>query len=300
MQRIEIAKDLDFSKIVYGWMNANQWSMSPAQVQERIEYCLEQGITTMDHADIYGGYTCEEIFGKGLSQKPTLRDQIELVSKCGIQLISENRPKTYIKHYNTTYEHIISSAESSLRNLQTSYLDLLLIHRPDPLMVYEEIARAYSDLHRDGKVKTFGVSNFTPWQFEGLQKVCDQKLVTNQVEISLLAPGVFEDGTMDQLRSRDIHPMAWSPLGGGSIFTLDDKTCQRIRSICNQYIEQGVAQSTDQILLAWLNHHPSQIMSVIGTGKTERIKSAAHSVHCHLEHQQWFELYEAARGHPIA
>lgn len=297
--QIKIKEDLDFSRISYGFMNAYQWDLPPRKMLAHIESVIDQGITTFDHADIYGSYTCESHFGNALKLKTSLRDKIQLISKCGIQLISENRSNTYIKHYDTSYQHIIKSVNTSLENLHTDYLDLLLIHRPDPLMRYYEIAEAFYQLSKEGKVRYFGVSNFSVQQYKTLQSYLDLSLATNQIEISLDCLDGFYDGNIDFLSEQKVPPMAWSPLAGGRIFHPEDEKSERIHQKLNELIRQGVAKSSDQILLAWLLHHPVGIIPVIGSGKIERIKSAIESFKVELTTQQWFELWSASTGKPV-
>ena len=280
-------------------MNASDWGLSAKKMLDHIMSIIDLGITTFDHADIYGGYTCESLFGNALKQKSSIRNQIQIISKCGIQLVSENRPKTYVKHYNTTYDHIVSSVENSLKNLHTDYLDVLLIHRPDPIMKYEEIAEAFYQLSKEGKVRYFGVSNFSPQQFRTLQSHLDLSLATNQIEISLECLDAFQNGTLDFLTEQRVPPMAWSPLAGGRIFQPEDERSFRIQSKLQQLISQGIAKSMDQLLLAWLLHHPSGIIPVIGTGKPERIKSAMEAYKIDLSIQQWFDLWSASTGKPV-
>lgn len=297
--QIKIKEDLDFSRITYGFMNANQWGFNAKQMFDHIKQIVDLGITTFDHADIYGSYTCEELFGKALKKKPSLRLEMQLVSKCGIQLVSENRPDTYIKHYNTSYEHIIRSVENSLEKLHTDYLDLLLIHRPDPMMKYEEIAEAFFQLNKEGKVRYFGVSNFSVQQYKALESYLGFELATNQIEISLDCLDSFHDGNIDFFAERKIHPMAWSPLSGGRIFSPEDDRSRRIREKVDEFINKGIAKSTDQVILAWLLNHPVGIIPIIGTGKIERVKSALESYDVQLTIQEWFELWSASTGSKV-
>ncbi len=255
---------------------------------------LDKGITTFDHADIYGGYTCEEAFGPWMKANKNIRDQIQLVTKCGIKLISENRPAHKVKHYDTSYDHIVASAEQSLKNLQTDYIDLLLIHRPDPLMDPEEVARAFSDLQTSGKVRHFGVSNFTTNQFELLARNCDMPLITNQIEISLFHSIPMFDGSLDFLHAKGVNPMAWSPLGGVNNIQ-EALKLHRLKEIATNYgLNEG------DLLLTWLLRHPAGIIPVLGTMKSHRIESAVTSFDTKLDKQDWFEMLELVRGHNVA
>jgi predicted oxidoreductase len=299
MQSRIIAGETAVSPIVAGMMNLAAWNLSTAQTGDFIKQCLDIGVTTFDHADIYGGYTCEEIFGRALAADPGLRPKMQLISKCGIQLLSPNRPNVYVKHYNTSRDHIIASAERSLRNLHTDYLDLLLIHRPDPLMDADAVAEAFSQLREAGKVRHFGVSNFTPWQFDLLASRLDFPLVANQVEFSVMHLEPLHDGVFDQCQRLGVTPMAWSPLGGGAIFHSDEARARRLRDALEQVGEEMGGAGVDQAALAWLMAHPGGVIPVLGTGKIERLERAVAAANMTLTRQQWFTIWEASAGHEV-
>jgi predicted oxidoreductase len=290
-----------FSRVVFGVMKWGVWGhrLNTGQMQSLIEQSVDYGVTTFDHADIYGHYTTEADFGKALQQSPGLRKKIQIVTKCGIKLVTPNRPAHKIKSYDTSKEYILYSAEQSLKQLHTDYIDLFLIHRPSPLMQPDEIAEAFHALKSEGKVKYFGVSNFTPAQFDMLNSRFS--LTTNQIEASLMHAPPFLDGTLDQCLKHNIRPMAWSPLGGGAIFTSpDDPQVQRILPVLEQILERrsdGVRP--DQLLLAWLMKHPSGILPVVGTAKIERLKAAADATAVEMSREEWFELWEAAQGQEV-
>ncbi|KPB04972.1 aldo/keto reductase [Bacillus sp. CHD6a] len=299
MERVQLAEDVSLSRIVHGMWRLNDWGYSREEVVDFIENCLDLGVTSFDHADIYGNYTVEEKFGEALGLKPSLREKIEIVTKCGIKLISSNRPEHKIKYYDTSREHIIQSAERSLRNFQTDYIDVLLIHRPDPMMDPSEVAEAFTQLKREGKVKRFGVSNFAPSQFNLLNSYLEEPLVTNQIEISATHLEHFEKGTIEQCQMDRISPMAWSPLGGGSIFSSTDDNVSRVRSVLEKLQSETGANSMDQVLYAWLLTHPAKIIPIVGSGKLERVKSAVSALNIQLSKQQWFEILEASKGKEV-
>lgn len=290
-----------FSKIVLGfWRLADPPALNKSETEKLIQHSLDAGITTMDHADIYGDYQCEALFGRVLKEKPALRKKMELVTKCGISLISDNNPGTSVKHYDTTAKHIISSAEKSLKNLGTDYLDLLLIHRPDPLMDPDEVAEGFEKLKKDGKVHYFGVSNFSPAQFDLLQSRLPFNMVTNQIEISVLERFAFHNGSMEHCMQHHFSPMAWSPFAGGKIFQgpKNGKLTHihnTLQAISKKYDNAGI----DQLLLAWLLNHPAKIIPVIGTGKPERVQSAARSEQIKLTREDWFRIWIAAEGQEV-
>ncbi|WP_421384016.1 aldo/keto reductase [Bacillus salacetis] len=299
MDRIQLAEDLSFSRFIHGLWRLNDWNQSKEETLALIEEVMAAGITTFDHADIYGSYTCEDLFGDALALKPSLRDQMEIVTKCGIVLPSQNRPEHKTHHYNTSKKHIITSVENSLTSLKTDYIDVLLIHRPDPFMDPEQTADAFSQLHKEGKVRYFGVSNFKDHQFSMLQSYSDFPLITNQLELSPYELENFEDGTLNHALQNRIPPMAWSPLAGGRLFSSEDEKAVRLRSTLEKVREEKNAADVSQIIYAWLLNHPSRIMPIIGSGKIERIRSAADSLDIKLNHDQWFEILQSSMGHDV-
>ncbi|MDC6119335.1 aldo/keto reductase [Serratia rubidaea] len=294
--RIHIApQGPEFSRMVCGYWRLMEWGMSPQQLLGFIEQHLELGITTVDHADIYGGYACEQAFGDALRLRPALRQRLELVSKCGIATTA--KPGNPIGHYITDRDHIVSSAEQSLHKLHTDYLDLLLIHRPDPLMEADEVAEAFVALHKSGKVRHFGVSNFTPSQFTLLQSRLPFSLVTNQVEISPLHQPALLDGTLDQCQQLRIRPMAWSCLGGGRLFS--GAECQPLRDELQRVAQETGAETIEQVVYAWVMRLPSAPLPIIGSGKIERVKSALGALQLTLSREQWFRIRKAALGYDV-
>jgi predicted oxidoreductase len=284
------------SRLILGLWRIAQWGMNSEQVASLVSACLDFGIDTFDVADIYGDYQCESMFGAALQTNPALKSRIRLISKCGIALVSAARPAHRVKHYNTSREHIIASAENSLTCLGVEKLDLLLIHRPDPLMNADEIADAFERLKRAGKVEGFGVSNFLPHQFELLQSRLDQPLRTNQVEVSLLQLDSLFDGTLDQCQRLNITPQAWSPLAGGRLTHQADETILN-RALTRLGHELGVTR--EQLAIAWLLRHPARICPVLGSGKLQRIRELVDAQQIVLDRQAWFELLEAAQGYPL-
>lgn len=287
------------SRLALGVWRMAEWGMSRTEILDFIQSCLELGITTFDHADIYGDYTCEQLFGNALAKKSSLRTQMQLVTKCGIKLVSKNRPAHTIKHYDTRAVHIQASVENSLKQLETDYIDLLLIHRPDPLMDADEVATAFNHLRQSGKVLHFGVSNFLPNQFNLLASRLDFPLVTNQIEISVQYLAALEDGTLDQCQQLRISPMAWSPLGGGRLFQGMDDQSVRLREALTAVANQLGEASLDQVALAWLLAHPAKIMPILGTQKLDRIKSAITSETLQLSLEQWFAIWSASTGKAV-
>jgi predicted oxidoreductase len=287
------------SRLVAGFWRLREWRMSEGELLAFVRTCLDLGITTFDHADIYGDFRCEGLFGAALAREPGLRSSMQLVTKCGIAPVSSGRPANTIDHYDTSRAHIVAAVENSLRELHTDYIDLLLIHRPDPLLDADETAAALTDLRAAGKVLYCGVSNFTPWQFDLLSSRLDFPLVTNQVEISVLNMQALHDGTVDQCQRLRIAPMAWSPLGGGRLFAPGDEQAQRVRQSLAQVGETLGGATVDQVALAWLLSHPARIVPILGTGKIERVRQAVQAESLRLSREQWFTVWTASAGRGV-
>lgn len=267
--------------------------LSNKEMEALMNFCVSNHITTFDHADIYGAYTTEADFGKAFKSSSLKREDLQLISKCGIQELSDNR-KNKVKHYNYSKDHIICSVEDSLKNLETDYLDLLLLHRPSPLMVAEDIAEAITVLKKDGKIRDFGVSNFTPSQMDmiGLRMDID----VNQIEFSITEHSAMYNGTLDFMTTSGIKPMAWSPLG--SVFKDDNEQTRRIHKQLGELMDKYNA-TEDQLLLAWILKHPSGIHPVIGTTTEKRLKLAVEAAKIELELEDWFLILQAAQGHNV-
>lgn len=296
VQRIAMApQGPEFSRFVMGYWRLMDWNMSPLQLASFIEEHIDLGVTTVDHADIYGGYQCEAAFGEALKLVPALRDRMEIVTKCGIATTA--KPEHALGHYITDSAHIIRSAEQSLVNLATDRIDLLLIHRPDPLMDADEVAEAFLNLHQSGKVRHFGVSNFTPAQFALLQSRLPFTLATNQVEISPVHQPLLLDGTLDQLQQLRIRPMAWSCLGGGRLF--NDDEFQPLRNELDTIARELNAESIEQVVYAWILRLPSKPLPIIGSGKIERVRSALAAEELQMTRQQWYRIRKAALGYDV-
>jgi predicted oxidoreductase len=262
-----------------------------------INQCVENGITTFDHADIYGDYTTEADFGEAIKNKHALRSTIKLITKCGIQMVCDNRPHHQIKSYNTTKQHIIKSVEQSLKNFHTDYIDVFLIHRPNPLLHPKEVAEAISQLKNQGKVLQFGVSNFLPQQVETLKNYVE--IIYNQIELSIVHLKPFTDGTLDNCLQNNIRPMAWSPLGGG-ILSEDEHPRFRIIFSTAHELAEKYHTGMNQILISFLLKHPTNILPVVGTTKMERLLQVKEASTIMLENEDWFKLWTASTGEDVA
>ncbi|WGH74630.1 aldo/keto reductase [Tenacibaculum tangerinum] len=285
----------NYSNVIAGCMRWGIWgeNLDTHQMVNLIEACVQNEVTTFDHADIYGDYTTESSFGKALESSSIKRENIQLISKCGIQHTGNTRTNR-IKHYDYSKKYIIWSVEQSLQNLKTEYLDLLLLHRPSPLMHPDEIAAAIETLISQGKIKDFGLSNFTPLQ---TQLIASKTTVSvNQIEASLSHYTPLLNGDLNYMQLHHIQPMAWSPLG--TYFTEDSTKNLQIKEEMLRLTQKYNATET-QVLLAWLYQHPSQIIPVIGTTKKERIIEAVAAQKIILETEDWFALLEASQGHKV-
>jgi predicted oxidoreductase len=293
MDHVALTSDLSLSRIVYGmWRLADDADTSPAHVQAKIEACLEQGITTFDQADIYGGYTAEAIFGGALKAAPHLREKMQIVTKCGIVAPEGRHANARVKHYDTSRAHIEAAVEHSLHDMGIEQVDLLLIHRPDPFMDPEETGRALDTLVSSGKVAHVGVSNFKAHDWTLLDAAMRRPLVTNQIEISLLHSAPFRNGDIAFLQERHIPPMAWSPLAGGRLFAADNTRLQaKLQAIAEDH---GVEPTA--VAVAWLLAHPARIVPVMGTNTLERIARLGVACDLTIDRETWFDLYTTALG----
>ncbi len=274
------------------------WGIWGRQLSENdmialLHHCLENKITTFDHADIYGGYTTEEDFGNAFAKSGISRSSVQFISKCGIQYVCENRNNS-VKHYNYSKDYIIWSVENSLKQLKTDYLDVLLLHRPSPLMHPGEIAGAVSRLKKDGKILDFGLSNFTPSQTHLIGSKTE--VAVNQIEFSLTHFEAMLNGSLDNMVLNGILPMAWSPLGAA--FKTENEQNQRIRVLLAALTEKYNA-TEDQLLLAWILRHPSGIHPVIGTTNKERVSLAVNALDIELSLEDWFKMWTASMGHKV-
>lgn len=285
------------SPIVAGAWRMADWGWSARERLRWIEQCAELGVTSFDHADIYGGYAVEALFGEALAlASPSLRQRLQFVSKCGIKLLAPARPSHRIKHYDTTAAHIVASAEASLRALGVERLDLLLIHRPDPLMDADEVAGAFAALRDAGKVAHFGASNFTPAQFELLASRVP--LATNQIELHPLQRAPLTDGTLDQLQRLRIRPMIWSPLAGGALLNGGSEAERRVQAALARLAERhGCTPAT--AAFAWLLRLPSRPLPVAGSRRIEALREAVAALQIRLDAQDWADVWQAAAGHEL-
>jgi predicted oxidoreductase len=302
MKRVQVsASGLSFSAMSYGtWRILDDAATANApDLLRRLELCLELGITTVDTAEIYGLYRVEEMVGAALKLDPSIRSKLEIVTKAGIYVPCDFHPERKTAFYNATAQRLIKSAEKSLRLLGTDYIDCLLVHRPDWLTSVDDTAEGLNTLLQSGKVRSVGVSNYTPSQFSALSSRMSQPLVTNQVEINLLHMDALYDGTLDQAQELRCKPMAWSPLGGGRLLDPQNAAHARLAACAAGLSAKYDGATLDQLAYAWIMAHPSKPMPVIGTNKADRISHTAKSASIQLEREDWYALWTAAKGHGV-
>ena len=296
MERISLNKEVSLSRIVYGmWRLGDDENTSPEHVRAKIDASLDQGITSFDQADIYGGYEAEEILGNALSGS-ALRNKMEIVTKCDIIAPVGRYADARVKYYDTSRAHIMASVDHSLRLMGIEHIDLLLIHRPDPLMNHHETGAALDEVIASGKVRSVGVSNFQPYDWELLQSAMKNQLVTNQIELSVLAHDSFVNGDVAFHQRIGTPLMAWSPLAGGALFSGDHPD---VMSALSNVASQNNVDET-AVAIAWLLAHPCRILPVLGTNSLERIKGMSAALDVKMDRQTWYEIYTAALGHEVA
>lgn len=295
MQRVALSSDLELSRLVYGmWRLGDDSDTSPTHVEAKIQSCLDQGITSFDQADIYGGYTAEGLLGQALKASPSLRGRMEIITKCDIVAPVGRHAAAKVKHYDTSRSHIERSVDTSLSEMGIEYIDLLLIHRPDPLMNHHETGMVLDELVKRGKVRSVGVSNFRPWDWELLQSAMTTPLVTNQIEISLAEISPFTNGDLAFHQRHGTRPMAWSPLGGGTL-------AAHSGALGRVLDELALANEVDRsaVAIAFLLAHPAGVLPVLGTNKLERIGQISDAFKVRLDRESWYRLYEAVLGKEV-
>ena len=288
------------SAIIAGVWRLAEWDWTPQQRLAWIEGNLDLGVTSFDHADSYGGYSVEALFGEALALRPALRDRLQLVSNCGIQLVAPARrgfaASAQVKHYDTAAEHVRASVEHSLQALRSDHLDLLLIHRPDALTDFDALAETFEALRREGKVRFFGVSNFAPHQLAPLHRRIN--LATHQIELSPLHLDPLHDGVLDQCQDLGLRPMIWSPLAGGRLFTGQGECERRLRQTLEPMADElGVSITT--LLIAWVLRHPSQPLPILGSRRIGVARDAVAALTLRLNAQQWWQIWTAAAGREV-
>lgn len=301
LPRIRLAPNgPEFSRLVYGtWRILEDPAPTAQELNRRINFCVELGMTTLDTAEIYGIYEVEEALGKAIALSPGLRDKLEIVTKAGIYIPCKYHPERHTAHYNATGARMVKSLEKSLRFLQTDHVELQLVHRPDWLTSADDTASGLNQLLRDGKIRHAGVSNYNVHQFDLLNSRMDAPLVTNQVEFHLLQMDPICDGTLHQCEKLGLAPMAWSPMAQGRLFDPKNEAAQRIKVAADKMASRYNGATVEQLAYAWILAHPSKPLPIVGTNKIERIQTAAAAVDIKLEREDWYAMWEAAQGRQI-
>ncbi|TDO98439.1 aldo/keto reductase family oxidoreductase [Flavobacterium sp. 245] len=284
------------SPIISGTMNWGIWdkNLSTKEMENLIQISIENKITTFDHADIYGDYTTEADFGKAFKASKISREKLQLITKCGIQMIAEKRPENKIKHYDYSKDYIIWSVEESLKKLKTDYIDVFLLHRPSPLMQADEIAEAVEKLKSEGKIIDFGLSNFTNSQTELIRQKTEVSY--NQVQFSATHFEAMVDGSLDYMQTHGIRPLSWNPLG--TVFREDTKKTRRLKKLFSVLLEK-YHLGADTLLLAWILKHPAGVIPIAGTVNVARIQSLLKAVELDMDKEDWFAIWTESMGDDV-
>ena len=299
MKRVFLSDNISVSRIAYGmWRLCDDKDNSPERVIKKLETCLESGITTIDQADIYGEGRSEELFGVALGKVSNIREKLEIITKCNIKILGDSFPERNVKSYDTSSQYITKTVETSLSKMKIDYIDLLLLHRPDPFMDHNETGLTLDKLVDSGKIRSVGVSNFRPWDWDLLQSAMKHKLLTNQIEISVKNTEPFINGDLAFLQKQRKPVMAWSPMGGGSLFETQDNQSKRLLETLSN-IADPLGCDISTVALAWLISHPAQIIPVIGTNNIQRITEASKAVDFMLDRETWFQVYTASIGEEV-
>lgn len=283
----------EVSSVIYSFWRAMEDpdGVSYITILAKLKACLELGITTFDHADIYGDYQIEELFGRALKETLIRREDIVISTKCGLNVVDHLRPQYRIRHYDSSPEHITNSVERSLKNFKTDYIDILLLHHYDPLMESDETGTAITKLYRSGKIKHFGVVDFTVYQQKLLQSRLGIPIVTNHIELNLLNTKALKDGTVDYIKQEYGRPLVWSPLAGGRLLDKNDESTFNIRNTLKRIgLNYGINE--EQLAIAWLLKLGA--IPIVGNNSVSKIKNATSAVDINLDRQDWHEIYFSA------
>jgi predicted oxidoreductase len=292
MERIRLNDSVSLSRIIQGFWHITDWKRTPQENLDFVYECLKLGVTSFDIAEIYGDYEAESVFGEVLKLDPALRSKIEIITKTGINMASSKRPYT-IGHYDTSYDRIVASCKTSLKKMNTTYIDVFLIHREDPLIDHEEVARALEDLTDQGLIKSYGVSNFDPFKFEALQAATGNQLVTNQIEWNPLVFEHVNNGNLDVLQKHHVAPMIWSPLAQGQLFNPNKPKALKVAEVLTA-LAKKYETAPETVAFAYLLKHPVKAMPISGSSKTSRLKHAVDALDLNLEREDWYKIYVAS------
>jgi len=282
------------SPAIYGFYRWETEVNNTAETMEKIiNLCLELGINSFDHADVYGSYKCEELFGKVMERKSFKREDIVLFTKCGLRLVDPGQPDVTVKHFDTSKEHILKSVDNSLRKLKTDYIDIFLLNHLDHISNLEETAYTLRQLKESGKIKNVGVANFSVFQHQLLAAYLNMPIVTNHIELNLLNTSAIDNGQLDFIKQRYMRPLASSPLAAGRIANGKDELANNVRV---QLKELSVKYNADieSIAVAWLVKLGA--LPLIGTTSEQRIRNIVSSFDIKLDNQDWYKLYNASKG----
>jgi len=280
------------SPAIYGFYRWSEEEVTTQNVERIVQLCLELGINTFDHADIYGGYQVEKVFGKVIKESSVKREDIVLFSKCGYNVPHPSKPQIRVPHYNTSSKHILESLDQSLKNLQTDYIDVFLLNGLDPLSDLEETALTLRRVKDAGKIKNIGVVNFSVFQHQLLSSYLHVPIVTNHIELNLLNTTAFDNGQIDYIKQKYIRPLATAPLAEGKIAESTERTPLRVRGKLEE-LSRKYNVHFESIAIAWLTKLGA--LPLIGSNNEQRIRNIAKAFEIDLDHQDWYELYKASK-----
>jgi len=282
------------SPAVYGFYRWDNTTADALSSMERIiNLCLELGINTFDHADIYGAYQCEELFGKVINRKSFKREDLVLFTKCGLRIPHANYPEVRITHYDTSAKHILSSVDTSLQKLKTDYIDIFLLDHLDPISNLEETAIALEKLKKSGKIKNIGVANFSVFQHQLLAAYLTTPIVTHHIDLNLLNTSALDNGQIDYIKQRYMRPLVSTPLANGRIADGTDELSVRVRAKL-QLISKNYNVDFESLAVAWLIKLGA--LPLIGTRDEQRIRNIVNAFNINLDHQDWYDLYATSKG----
>jgi predicted oxidoreductase len=285
------------SPAIYGfWRWEDTGATGQAAMEKIVNHCLELGINTFDHADVYGGYQCEELFGNVLKQKSFKREDVVLFTKCGVNIPHSNRPEIRVKHVDTSAAHILKSIDNSLQRLRTDYIDIFLLDQLDPLSNLEETALTLERLRSSGKIRNIGVANFSVFQHQLLASYLRVPIVTNHIELNLLNTTALDNGQIDYIKQRYMRPLAAAPLAGGRIENGTDATAVRVHYKLGELSKKYNAH-IESIAVAWLVKLGA--LPLVGTTSEQRIKNIVNAFAIDLDRQDWYDLYQASKGKTV-
>jgi predicted oxidoreductase len=281
------------SPAIYGFYRWSGEDLSQYKMESILNLCLELGVNTFDHADVYGGYHCEELFGKIIKSKPIKREDLVLFTKAGYVSPHYLYPDVRVPNYNSSGPHLLKSLEHSLKQLQTDYVDVFLVNNLDPISDLEETARTLEKIKSSGKAKNIGIVNFSVFQHQLLSSYLRIPIVTNHIELNLLNTSALDNGQIDYSKQRYMRPLATSPLAEGKIAESSERIPLRVRGKLEE-LSKKYNVHFESLAIAWLVKLGA--LPLIGTTNEDRIRNIVAAFDIELDHQDWYDLYNCSKG----